>query len=375
MTRRKDPQPENLEPEAPATAPLPAEPLLVDVDPITAPPTEPPIPDRAPPAPPPRQSGFFGLLLGGALTAIGGFALSHYNVLGLAAPSDTAALEALGAHLAETEIRHSAALDTVTKDLATVGSRLTALESAPPPEPPDLSRLDALDQRLAAIEAMPTNGDASTAALAAKLADLEQRLANLPATGSDPALQQKLDDALARLSAAEAEATARATEAEAAAMAAQRAKALDALSAAVAAGQPFTTELQALADPKLATALGTMAETGVPTLTTLQADFPNAAREALRIARDISAQDSWTTRLVDFLASQTGARSLTPREGDDPDAILSRAEFALTEGRVTDAVAELQPLDPAIRSPLDPWIAQATTFLAANTVLTAARGE
>jgi hypothetical protein len=89
-------------------------------------------------------------------------------------------------------------------------------------------------------------------------------------------------------------------------------------------------------------------------LQALQAAFPDAARETLRLSREISAQDGWGDRLVDFLASQTGARPLTPQEGDGVDAILSRAEFALSESRVADALAELAPLDPAVKPRLTP---------------------
>jgi hypothetical protein len=222
---------------------------------------------------------------------------------------------------------------------------------------------------------MPSDGTASTAALTAKITALEQRIAALPTGGTDPTLQQKLDDALARLGKAEADATARMTEAEAATAAAQRQKALDTLSNAIAAGQPFATELQAVSDDSLTTALGPLAETGAPSLATLQASFPDPAREALRIAREASTETGWSGRLVDFLAAQTGARPLTPREGTTPDAILSRADFALSEGRVADALTELDALDPAVKAPLDPWIAQAKAHLAAAAALQAARGE
>ena len=133
--------------------------------------------------------------------------------------------------------------------------------------------------------------------------------------------------------------------------------------------------MQALNDPALTGALAPLAETGVPTLAQLQSAFPDAARAALRAARDLSTEDGWGDRFVDFLAAQTGARPLTPLEGDTPDAILSRAEFALSEGRVADALAELEPLDAAVKAPLDPWITQAKAHLAAATALQAARGE
>ncbi len=376
MTRRKDPQPDTAQPETP-----PPEPFVTELDPteevaaefaLADPQPEPPRPP--PPPEQPRQSGVLGPVLGGALAAIGGFALSHFNAFGIATPASVD-LVPLSAQIEEARAQQAAALDAVTAKVESLSSRIAKLESAPSPEAPDLSRLDDFDQRLAAIEAMPADGTASTAALTAKITTLEQRIAALPAGGSDPALQQKLDDALSRLADAEDAATARAAEADAAAEAAARALALDALSIAVASGQPFPAQLQALADPTLTTALGPMAETGVPTLASLQDDFPEAARETLRTAREISAEDGWGDRLVDFLAAQTGARPLTPMEGDTPDAVLSRAEFALSEGRVADALTELEPLEPAVKAPLDGWIAQAKAHLAAFVALQAARGE
>lgn len=168
---------------------------------------------------------------------------------------------------------------------------------------------------MAAIEALPTGEGASTAALAARLANIETALKSQPASTTTD-LQAKLDATLARLGEAEAAAAARQTEAETAAAKAARDLALRDLTDAVTTGQPSADKLQALADPALDAALGPMADTGAPTLAALQAAFPDAARETLRLSREISAQDGWTDRLVDFLASQTEARSLTPQEGD-----------------------------------------------------------
>jgi hypothetical protein len=373
MTRRKDPQPDAVQPETP-----PPEPFVTELDPtqdVAAAADLPPGPPKPPPPPEqPRQSGILGPVLGGALAAVGGFALSHFNAFGIATPASVD-LAPLTAQIEDAKTQQAATLDAMTAKVESLSSRIAKLEAAPPPETPDLSRLDTFDQRLAAIEAMPADGTASTAALTAKIAALEKRIAALPASSSDPALQQKLDDALTRLADAETAATARATEAEAAAKAAARTLAIDALSDAIASGQPFAAQLQAVADPALSTALGPMAEAGVPTLVGLQDAFPDAAREALRTAREISTEDGWGDRLVDFLAAQTGARPLAPMEGATPDAILSRAEFALSEGRVADALTELDSLDPAVVAPLDGWIAQAKAHLAASVALQAARGE
>lgn len=382
MTRRKDPQPEAEPPVGPPVAIVAGEPFVV-TDPVDPPPPPPPVepphvePPHLEPSPPPqmivRRGSVMAPLIGGALAAIGGFALSHFDLLGLRPADPTAELAGLATGLAEVQTRISG-LESREGDLAALLDRVTQLESAPPPPAPDLSRLDAFDQRLAAIEEMPTEGAASTAAVSAKLAELERRLAALP-QGASPELQQQLDAALARLDAAEAAATARAEDAAVAIAAAQRTQVLDALAARLAAGEAFGAELQALDDPAVSQVLAPFAETGVPTLAQLQGAFPDAAREALRIARDSGATDGWGGRLVDFLASQTGARPLTPLEGDTPDAILSRADFALSQGRVAEAVAELQPLDPAVKAALDPWLAQAQAHLSATAALQSARGQ
>lgn len=379
MTRRKDPPPEAT---AEPTTPEPVEPeAATDEAAETAAPelSHQAVADAVPPEPQPAQArrspGILGPLLGGALAAVGGFAASHYNLLGLTAPDvsqDLAAIESKVDALAAGQARSAEAL---TAEVAALAARISALEAVPSPPAPDLSRLDGLEQRLAAIEALPADSSASTAALTAKLAEIERKLAALPAGGTSPEVQRQLDEALGRLDAAETEAKARAAEAEAAAAAARRAEALDSLAVAVNEGRPFVAELQALADPDLSSALGAVAETGVPTLTALQESFPDAAREALRIARASSPEDGWTDRVLDFLAAQTEARPLTPQAGTTPDAILSRAEFALTEGRVADAVAELSALDPAVKAPLDAWIGAATSLVDATAALRAARGE
>ena len=269
----------------------------------------------------------------------------------------------LGDGLAKVEPGLSA-IAALRSDLAALGDRVAAVEATPTAETPDLSRLDA---RLAAIEALPAGGDASTAAIAAKLAELERRLAEQPA-GVD---QGQVDAALARLDAAEAEATARAAEAQAAATAAVQTAALNHLRDTIATGAAFEAELAAVADPALVQALQPHVA-GVATIADLQTTFPDAARQTLTLARDAAGDQGWGARFVDFLTAQTGARSLTPRDGTDPDAILSRAEFALGEGRLADALTELATLDPALAAPFQDWIARAGARLAVDQAVNAA---
>jgi hypothetical protein len=320
-----------------------------------------------PTVPAPRRSGLFGPILGGALAAVGGFALSHFDAFGLGPADSSAAVAAMADRVAalESQFAETGQEAPALRDaLSGLQARLAALETAPAPEAPDLS---ALDQRLAAIEALPKGGDASTAALAAKLAEVERRLAALPEGGVDT---EKVEAALKRLEAAEAEAAARAKAASEAAAVARRTAALDGLRQAAASGGPFEVELAALDDPTLAAGLGPHAA-GVATVAALQADFPDLARQALAQTRAASADQGWGARLIAFLAGQTGARPLTPQDGDTPDAILSRADFAVGEGRLADALAEIGTLPDDVRAVFDGWTPRAEARIAVDTALEA----
>lgn len=370
MTRRKDTPPDPAAEVAIAAEMPPTESVEEATTPPAMPDSSPPDPTRTAPPPTPdqpaRRSGLLAPVFGGALAAIGGFGLSHFNVLGLSAPdqgAETAALaQRLDTALAAIEARQAELQTTLQQDIGAMSAKVSALEAAPAP---DLSGLADLDQRLQAIEAVPPGSDASTAALAAQLAEMQRRLDSLPNETADSA---KIDAALARLATVEAEAQARAEAAAAAVEDANRAKAQDALATAAGTGAPFGAELAAMADPALQAKLAPFAA-GVAPLADLQAAFPDAARAALQVARATDAEAGWDTRLIDFLGAQTGARSVEPRDGDSPDAILSRAEFALREGRLADALAELDALPPEVQSPLAAWREQAEARLAVDSAL------
>lgn len=109
----------------------------------------------------------------------------------------------------------------------------------------------------------------------------------------------------------------------------------------------------------------------VPSLDSLQADFPEAARAALRAAlREESAAGNGSL-FTNFLRAQTGARSVEAREGDDPDAVLSRADAAVEAGRIADALAEIEALpDDARNAPaMSDWLGRATTYRDAQAAL------
>lgn len=102
----------------------------------------------------------------------------------------------------------------------------------------------------------------------------------------------------------------------------------------------------------------------VPSLDSLQADFPEAARAALRTSLRQDSAAGNGNLLTNFLRAQTGARSVEAREGSDPDAILSRADGAVEEGRIADALTEIEALpEEAKAAPaMADWLAGATAY-------------
>ncbi len=69
--------------------------------------------------------------------------------------------------------------------------------------------------------------------------------------------------------------------------------------------------------------------------------------------------------MATFLRTQSGVRSLEPREGTDPDAVLSRAEAALHNADIAAALTELQGLPPEGQGAMADWVARANQRMAA----------
>ena len=322
-------------------------------------------PDDTPPTPAPqpqtvviRKGGFIPMLFGGVAAAAIGFGVAYSGALdGLPLPGNGGAQDDITQQIT--------AQDNTISDLT---SRLSALEQAPAPETPaaedfspmiaDLSaQIAALTQRLDAIEARPAAQggavDADTqAALTAATAELEQIRQALDAQRAEIA---SLTDAAAAEEAAARQSAERVM---------QRA-ALTRIQTAIDTGSPFADAITELRDSgvDVPAPLADQAENGVTSLPSLQSSFPDLARDALRAAR----QQNGTAGIGGFLETQLGLRSLEPREGDDPDAVLSRAEAALRAGDLTQTLTELDTLPDPATAVLADWRAQAETRLAAAT--------
>lgn len=312
---------------------------------------------------PTRRSGVLVLLLGGLLAGAIGFAAARYPdqwpfvtttaedpvATALAAQSDR--LAALEAELAKqagavTALQTDDSLNVARGEISGEFSQLrTQLEAMS-------GLLDDLENRLHTVEKLPQGSGMEAAAAAASAYERELQQ-----------MRQMLDAELAQITAAKEDAATLKENAAEAAKAAGARAALARVLAALDTGRPYgdalfdvTQQAGVVAPP----ALIQHAEAGVSTLAVLQSSFPEAARAALDAAIRASVENGEMDRVSAFFRLQLGTRSLSPKEGTDPDAILSRAEAALKSGQLDAALVELQSMPEAGQPAMQDWITSAT---------------
>lgn len=333
MARRK---PTALD-QAIETAGEPADPTVVETVTDTEPPLH--VPDEpmvtAAPLKPKSNTPLtlgLGAVLGLGMAALGyGAALTYPLTGAVPASVDKAAFAELTAKVDEVEGGLLARI-AVLESVPAVAFDTTELEA----------RLAALEAKLAAA---PPNSD-----LRAELADIRTKLAQ-----SDPAPAIKAAIA-AQMGAVEKTAQDMVARVSDAANQAARLSAMTLLQAALDTGAPYASASAQIALPDV---LAANAETGIPSLTHLRDTFPDAARAGLDAALKSNMGATWSERITNFLRSQTGARALTPREGNDPDAVLSRIDAALTGADMQAVVTELAALPAAAQTAMQVWIDQA----------------
>lgn len=323
---------------------------------------------------------FVGVLLGGVAAAAIGFAMARYVVPegwpfpGVPPEEDpvAVAVETQGTEIAALAGKveglsgsvSALEADTGLDDLRTdFTARLDGYEATLADA---MARLDQIDTRLAAVEKLAPEGSAA-AQMAAEAYDRELK-----------ALRDMFAGELAKVEAAQADAAGLQAQAAEAAQAASGRAALARVTAALDSGAPFA---EALADLTTSTGnaapqvLADVADAGVPTLAALQDTFPAAARAALDASVRQGVESGEMSRFAAFLKTQLGTRSLEPKEGDDADAVLSRAEAALRQGDIGSALAELDVLDAAGQPAMAEWRAQAEARKAALDAVSALANE
>ncbi|MGR3678451.1 MAG: COG4223 family protein [Paracoccaceae bacterium] len=314
-----------------------------------------PVPTQTAEATPKSRGGLGAGLLGGVAGAALVILLGQTGVLSSFLPEArgvaeaTAAIEILEAEqsaLRDQLAQLSAQLDAgadltpLTSGISDLSGRLDVLEG-------DISRMTteviaaaALAERLATLEKRPIANDVSDEAIAAYEAEMTRLTEALIAQRAE--VERMVEDAKAL----DAESTEAARVASAQTAIARMKVKLD-------TGESIGGVLSELSGLGVQTpaALGTATD-GVATLQALTGEFTPAARDALAAARKETAG---TGGLSGFINRHLNARSVAPREGADPDAILSRAQAAVGAGDLATALTEISDLPDSARAPLADW--------------------
>lgn len=314
-----------------------------------------------------KKNAFFPVFLGGIVAAGIGFTAAKTQILDPLLPASWRMAS-------QVEVQNlSGRIDAQSQDLSALDGKvagmgapdLSGVESAIADNAAALSitqkklaavaaDLGGLDSRLTILEKRPITEGVSKSAIAAYERELQ-------------ALQDSVAQQRSEIETLLTDARTMEQNAEMTAQDALSRAALTRVLSAIDHGGSFDAALNDLAatsgiEPPAA--LQAVAQSGVIQLSQLQDRFPDAARAALSAAR--LAEPDAEHGIMSFLQRQLGARSVAPREGSDPDAVLSRAEAALKEGRLYDTLAEIETLPPEALAAMSDWVSLAQTRKAAQ---------
>ncbi|MFZ1725941.1 MAG: hypothetical protein WAU13_04695 [Albidovulum sp.] len=242
----------------------------------------------------------------------------------------------------------------------------------------ETARMETLEARLLELEKRPVaDGAASNLALEAFGREMTKFRSEIDANReaaltAQAQIKATAEEATARIEAAQAEAVQLRAETDAAGQKAKARAALSRVQAALESGGALDAGLADLtsAGVTIPAELADQAQ-GVPSFATLRDNFPAAAREALAASlKETTGPGTWE-RITGFFKSQLGARSLSPRSGDDPDAVLSRAEAALMAHDVEMAVSELSKLPQPGQAKMAEWVALSERRITATKAIAA----
>ena len=346
-----------------------------------------------------RRGGFWPMLLGGVVAAGLGAGAAIWALPQLAPPADAPEIdiEALRAQASEAGASAGAeaagqaiaalppagADDEIQAQLQAQAERIAALEAALA-DRPEPSRTAGQAASTMPRESGNDAGGDPMAELAALRADLSAQARQIAELSARPqldaqelermqALAQDAEGMKAEIEAAAAQArdslSAVQTEADAATRRAQTIASVAALGAALEHGDAPGEAVRHLQDAGVEVPEA-LAQEDLPTLVQIQMGFDAVARAALRESLKAESQTGGAmTAVGNFLRVQTGARSVEPREGDDPDAVLSRAGALVDQGEIAAALDEIAALPPEGQQAMAEWAAQARGWLEAEAAL------
>ena len=242
-----------------------------------------------------------------------------------------------------------------------------------------LNRIKTLESSINMVKSMIAAMDTSKGPEAAEatLKRLAERLTRLEAEGGSIATENQK-----RLGVLAEQVAAIETKVPAAANADQGGKArafllaVGQLRTAVRAARPFSSELGVLKtldvqDAALSTAmegLSQQADKGVPNLTQLREAFASLAVTIVQ-AEKLPKGEGLMDRTLTRLARSLKWRKTDNFEGSDVEAVVARAERALKQSDLSQAVEELDALPPTSASQAAPWLKNARGLLSVNKVL------
>lgn len=333
-----------------------------DADPVEEKPEEPePESVQKPvvqPQPEVVRGSMWPAIFGGVVAALIGFIAGRGDTLDAYLPAsmqrtvvDITALEAASAEASERAAAQAALIEAQAV-------RLDALEAVDTTETLDvIAELEADIAALTATIAALENQEPVT--IQTDNAEANEAIASL-----QTALEAQNEEIAALAERAEA---AEAGAAKEAAQILARA-ALTRVVTAVDSGQPFGTalaDLEAVTPVEVPSPLQEAAENGVPTMAVLREDFPDVARSALTAARS-ETPESEVVGITGFFQRQLNMRSVTPREGSDPDAVLSRMQAAVENGDLETVLIEADGLPEAAKVVMADWLDAAQSRKAAQ---------
>lgn len=370
----------------------------------------PPGPDNSKASPPPIGEG--GTLLRLLTAALAGAAAAVVVVLVLAAvgyppPTDDENAAAASARLTALQGdveglgRRLDAQVPVDERLAAVEEKVGALAEQQPASP-DNAALDALQQRVDALEAVGVAGnERAPPDLSPQLSALQQEVAALRAAAPAPVdleaqlapLRKEAETLAARVNALPGEERIQAIDGRIAALEAKLdgverriataislapAVAADALSQRLETGAPFVDALAALrdlgVDPEALTALEPEAQSGIPTLADLQVRF-EAAIAPIALSPDADEKAGALERLFSSARGLVDVRPAYPTAGDDPAAVVARIRAALAKGDLKAALAEREALPQGAKDATADWALAAEARLEADELLVRVRSD
>ena len=325
---------------------------------------------------PARTGATFGAatLTGGAAGVAGALlVLLGLYVAGLVHPatSTTTTTQAADSKAIEALAQRVGALETEIKNMppgdAGVAARLAAAESAMKSLGVALAALSRRNDDIAANAGRAGERADAVQKTIAELRARVQDAAKTSSAGITPAELEALQSRIAALEQSAKLAREDIAKASSADVAARLALSAASLRDAVTSGAPFTAELtqaKALgADDKILAPLAPFAATGVPAAL---AHELNVLLPAMIKKADASApQGGFLDRLQANAGKLVRIRPVSAPPGDEPSAVLARLEIDAAKADIDAALADLGKLDGATRLPAQGWIEKAQARQAA----------